>query len=128
MKKGLFLVILMAGFYAQALPICATKKSELTQIKQLNKKVNLFGRWNGTADNRPFEAFLYINTSETIRGELTYDGSIYGPTDVKMCEDGGVFYIEVYNEKVVFEVLSKTKIKAYSPFDANDTAILTKKK
>lgn len=127
MKKGLFLFILMVGFSTQAAPICATKKSELPLIKNINKKVNLFGRWTGTADNKPFEAFLYVNTSEKIRGELSYDGSVYGPTDIKICEDADVFYLSAYGENVVFEVLSKKQVKAYSPFDENDTTILTKK-
>ena len=127
MKKGLFLFILLVGFQAQAMSVCAKNKSELGLIKNINKKVNLFGRWAGIKDGSPFEAFLYVNTVGTIRGEVTYDGTVYGPTDIKLCEDGPSFYISAYGENVVFEVITRKKIKAYSPFDINDTAILTKK-
>lgn len=127
MKTGILLSILLMFFNAQAAPICAATKAELTQIKEITKKVNLFGTWSGTWDAKPISAKLYVNTDLKIRGVVTADGSEYGPTDIKICNDNGQYYLEVYGYEVVFEVLSKTKIKGYSPFDQNDNVVLTKK-
>lgn len=127
MKTGILLLISLMFFQAQAAPICATNKAELPKIKEITKKVNLFGTWTGTFDGMAFSAKLYLNTDLKIRGLVNADGSEYGPTDIKICMENGQYFLEVYGYEVVFEVLSKTKIKGYSPFDAKDSAILTKK-
>ena len=126
MKTGIVLLILLTFFQAQAVPICAATKAELPNIKEITKKVNLFGTWTGTWDNKPISAKLYVNSDLKIRGVVTADGSEYGPTDIKICNDNGQYFLEVYGYEVVFEVLSKNKIKGYSPFDENENAVLTK--
>jgi len=127
MKTGILSLILLTFFQAQAAPICAATKAELTNIKEITKKVNLFGTWTGTWDGSPLTAKLYVNTDLKIRGVVTADSSEYGPTDIKICNDNGQYFLEVYGYEIVFEVLSKTKLKGYSPFDANDSVVLTKK-
>lgn len=120
------MALLWAGA-AQALPVCANKKADLGKISDLLKKVNLFGTWEGVWDGSPVEAKLYLNTSEQIRGEVTTNGKSYGPANVRICDDEGAYYLVVYGQEVDFEVLSRTKIKGYSPFNQNESAVLTKK-
>jgi hypothetical protein len=127
MKKGLFLLILMWGFQAAAAPVCATKKSELNLVQSLFKKVNLFGTWEGVWDGSPFKAKLYLNTALQIRGTVNFDGTEYGPTNVKICDDNGSYFLVVYSYEVDFDVISKKQIKGYSPFDEKVVTVLTKK-
>lgn len=127
MRKGLFLLIILWGFQTYANPVCATKKSQLNLLQTLFKKVNLFGTWEGVWDGSPFVAKLYLNTQGQIRGVLTYDGSEYGPTNVKICDDNGAYFLTVYGYEVDFEVISKKQIKGYSPFDEKVSGVLTKK-
>lgn len=125
MKKGLFLLVYLSFLSASAAPLCASKVSELKNIQNLLKKVDLFSTWEGTWDGAPLVAQIYQNTSGQLRGEVDHDGSKYGPANVKICDDNGLYYLVVYGQEVVFEVLSKKQIKGYSPFDENVTAILT---
>lgn len=126
MKTGISLLILLTFFKAQAAPICASTKAELPNIQEISKKVNLFGTWSGVWDGSPVSAQLFINTDNKIRGLVNSDGTEYGPTNLKICIENGQYFLVVYGYDVVFEVLSKTKIKGYSPFDENDSAVLTK--
>ncbi len=126
MKNGFFLIALLWAGGAQALPVCASKKAEISKISDLLKKVNLFGTWEGVRDGSPLVAKLYLNTADQIRGEVKSDGKDYGPANVKICDDEGVYYLVVYGQEVEFEVLSRTKIKGYSPFDQNESVVLTK--
>ena len=127
MKKGLFLLIAIWGLQAYAEPVCATKKSELNLVNNLFEKVNLFGTWEGVLDGSSFKAQLYVNTKQQIRGVLTLNNSEYGPTNVKICDDKGSYYLVVYGYEVDFEVISKTQIKGYSPFNEKVSGVLTKK-
>jgi hypothetical protein len=127
MNKGIGLFVLFLSLTAQASPVCVGKTSELQLIKGLLNKVNLFGTWQGEVDGKIATALLGQNKDGELVGKVEYDGDEFGPTKIKICDDNGSYHLEALGYEIVFEVLSKTKIKGYSPFDENDTLILEKK-
>ncbi len=105
---------------------CSSNDSDKANIATITKKVNLFGTWVGTLDGNSATAVFSKDASGNYKGKASYDGSDYGPYTIKICDDNGTFYGSVFGYKAVFEVQSKTKIKVYSPLDANETIILKK--
>lgn len=125
MRKVIFLCLFFMATGAQAL--CANKVTDLKNIQNLLKKVNLFATWEGNMDGTPLSASLYQNQDGLLQGILNYGQNQYGPTNIKICDDAGAYSFIVYGQELIFEVISKNQIKAYSPFDGTKSVILNKK-
>lgn len=105
---------------------CANNDSDKDNISAITKKVNLFGTWKGTLNDKEATAVFSKDSGGTYKGKASFDGSSYGPYTIKICDDDGSFYGSVFGYKATFEVLSKTRIKVYSPLDETETIILRK--
>lgn len=128
MKSLLIMIITFSSLAAWATPKCASKNSEIANIKPLLKKVNIFASWSGIWDGKSIKAKLSKNSAGQFVGQVDYDGDKYGPASIKLCIDGnGSYFMVVYGYEIDFDVLSSKKIKGYSPFDVADTVILSKK-
>lgn len=106
---------------------CANNDKDKANIAAITKKVNLFGTWTGTLDEKAITAVFSKDSNGTYKGKATVDDSSYGPYTIKICDDDGSFYASLFGYKAKFEVQSKTRIKVYSPLDETETIILRKK-
>lgn len=105
---------------------CANNDKDKANISAITKKVNLFGTWKGTLNEKTLVATLFKDGSGNYKGQASLDGSEYGPYSLKICTDGGVFYGVVFGYEAKFTVISKTRIKVFSPLDETETVILRK--
>lgn len=106
--------------------LCASNDGEKANIAKVLKKVSLFGTWKATINGKNAVAVLSKDSAGNYKGSATYDGSSYGPYTIKICDNGSYFYGEVFGYEARFDVISKTKIKIYSPLDPNETIIAKK--
>lgn len=116
---------LLADIEARAAK-CAGNDKDKANIAAITKKVNLFGSWKGTLNEKTATAKFYKDGSGNYKATAEFDGSDYGPYGIKVCDDNGSFYATAFGYEATFVVLSKTKIKVYSPLDSSETVVLTK--
>jgi hypothetical protein len=105
---------------------CANNDKDKSKISDITKKVNMFGTWKGTLNEKKIVATLFKDANGTYKGKASLDDSDYGPYTIKICDDNGSFYGVVFGYEAPFVVLSKTKIKVTSPLDASETVELTR--
>lgn len=144
-KTGFLLLVLMFGFnnvHASSdadawnifadmelrAKLCAGSENEKANIANITKKINLFGTWKGVMDGDQVVATLFTDANGKFKGKATKGSSSYGPFNLKICDEDGLFYGVILGYNAKFEILSKTQVKVYSPTNQSVTAILTKQK
>lgn len=105
---------------------CANNDKDKSKIADITKKVNMFGTWKGTLNEKTVVATFSKDSNGTYKGKATLDGSSYGPYTIKLCDDNGSFYAVVLGYEAKFEVQSKKKIKIYSPLDSSESVVMTR--
>lgn len=105
---------------------CANNNKDIANIADITKKVNLFGSWKGTLNDKTATATFSKDSNGTFKGKAALDGKSYGPYTIKVCNDNGNFYASVFGYNATFEVISKTKIKVYSPLDSSESVVMTR--
>jgi hypothetical protein len=116
---------LLADIEARAAS-CANNDADKANISNILKKMNPFGTWKGTLNDQNIVAVLSKDSKGNYKGKASIDGSNYGPYTIKICDFGTYFAGVVFGYEAKFEILSKTKMKVYSPLDETETVILKK--
>ncbi len=106
---------------------CATHTDETKNISTITDKIHIFGVWKGEFKGEKVTATLGQDTTGKYKAKAEIEGGkTYGPYSIKICDDDGTFYGQLFGYKARFVVLSKTKMRVHSPLNEEETAILTR--
>lgn len=106
---------------------CATHVDETKNISTITDKVHIFGTWKGEFKGDKVTAILGQDTKGKYKAKADVEGgSSYGPFNIKICDENGTFYGVILGYKARFVVMSKTKMRIYSPLNETDFADLTR--
>ena len=106
---------------------CASHVDETANISTITDKIHIFGVWKGERNGDKITATLGRDTAGKYKAKADIEGgSSYGPFNIKICDEDGTFYGVILGYKARFVVLSRTKMRIYSPLDENDSVELTR--